>query len=48
MEVNEALDEGKHVMAEAAQGTHLDIIHGTQKLITSSSIIIGSAVPILK
>ena len=25
MEINEALDEGKHVMAEAAQGTHLDI-----------------------
>ncbi len=43
MEINEALDEGKHVMAEAAQGTHLDIIHGTQKFVTSSSTIAGSA-----
>ena len=24
MKINEALDEGKHVMAEAAQCTHLD------------------------
>lgn len=43
IEINEALDEGKHVMAEAAQGTHLDIIHGTQKFVTSSSTIAGSA-----
>jgi adenylosuccinate synthase len=42
-EINEALDEGKHVMAEAAQGTHLDVIHGTQKFVTSSSTIAGSA-----
>ena len=43
MKINEALDEGKHVMAEAAQCTHLDIIHGTQKFVTSSSTIEGSA-----
>ncbi|AKB38535.1 Adenylosuccinate synthetase [Methanosarcina siciliae C2J] len=43
MEINQALDEGKHVMAEAAQGTHLDVIHGTQKFVTSSSTISGSA-----
>ncbi len=42
-EINKALDEGKHVMAEAAQGTHLDVIHGTQKFVTSSSTISGSA-----
>jgi adenylosuccinate synthase len=42
-EINTALDEGKHVMAEAAQGTHLDVIHGTQKFVTSSSTIAGSA-----
>ncbi len=42
-EINEALDEGKNVMAEGAQGTHLDIIHGTQKFVTSSSTIAGSA-----
>jgi adenylosuccinate synthase len=43
MEINEALDEEKHVMAEAAQGTHLDVIHGTLKFVTSSSTIAGSA-----
>jgi adenylosuccinate synthase len=42
-EINKALDEGKCVMAEAAQGTHLDVIHGTQKFVTSSSTIAGSA-----
>lgn len=42
-EINEALEAGKHVMAEAAQGTHLDVIHGTQKFVTSSSTIAGSA-----
>ena len=42
-EINEALDAGKNVMAEAAQGTHLDVIHGTQKFVTSSSTSSGSA-----
>jgi adenylosuccinate synthase len=42
-ELNEALDEGKNVMAEGAQGTHLDVVHGTQKFVTSSSTIAGSA-----
>jgi adenylosuccinate synthase len=42
-EINEALDEGKNVMAEGAQGTHLDVVHGTQKFVTSSSTISGSA-----
>lgn len=42
-EINEALDEGKNVMAEGAQGTHLDVIHGTQKFVTSSSTIAGSS-----
>ncbi|MCD4703304.1 MAG: adenylosuccinate synthase [Methanosarcinaceae archaeon] len=42
-EVNKALDEGKNVLAEGAQGTHLDVIHGTQKFVTSSSTIAGSA-----
>ena len=43
MEINKALNEGKHVMSEAAQGTHLDVIHGTQKFVTSYSTIAGSA-----
>ncbi len=42
-EVNKALDANKNVLAEGAQGTHLDVIHGTQKFVTSSSTIAGSA-----
>ncbi len=42
-EINEALKAGKKVLAEGAQGTHLDIVHGTQKFVTSSSTIAGSA-----
>ncbi|MBU4372933.1 MAG: adenylosuccinate synthase [Euryarchaeota archaeon] len=42
-EINLALKQGKNVLAEGAQGTHLDIIHGTQKFVTSSSTVAGSA-----
>jgi len=42
-EINEAISEGKNVLAEGAQGTFLDVIHGTQKFVTSSSTIAGSA-----
>jgi len=42
-EINQALKSGKKVLAEGAQGTHLDIIHGTQKFVTSSSTVAGSA-----
>ncbi|MCE8426437.1 MAG: adenylosuccinate synthase [Candidatus Methanoperedens sp.] len=42
-EINHALLQGKKVLAEGAQGTHLDIIHGTQKFVTSSSTVAGSA-----
>lgn len=42
-EVNKAIEEGKNVLAEGAQGSHLDVIHGTQKFVTSSSTIAGSA-----
>jgi adenylosuccinate synthase len=42
-EVNLALKDGKKVLAEGAQGSHLDIIHGTQKFVTSSSTVAGSA-----
>ncbi|WP_406671449.1 adenylosuccinate synthase [Methanolobus sp. ZRKC4] len=42
-EINKALEDGKNVLAEGAQGTHLDVIHGTQKFVTSSSTIAGSA-----
>ncbi|WNY27232.1 adenylosuccinate synthase [Methanolapillus ohkumae] len=41
--INTALLAGKKVMAEGAQGTLLDVVHGTQKFVTSSSTIAGSA-----
>lgn len=42
-EINSSLKAGKKVLAEGAQGTFLDVIHGTQKFVTSSSTIAGSA-----
>ncbi len=42
-EINRALEKGKNVLAEGAQGSHLDVIHGTQKFVTSSCTIAGSA-----
>lgn len=42
-EINNSLRAGKKVLAEGAQGTMLDVIHGTQKYVTSSSTIAGSA-----
>jgi adenylosuccinate synthase len=42
-EIKTALDEDKNILAEGAQGTYLDVIHGTQKFVTSSSCIAGSA-----
>lgn len=42
LEINNALKEGKRVLAEGSQGTHLDVIFGTQRYVTSSSTIAGS------
>jgi len=42
-ELNRALNHDMNVLAEGAQGAHLDIIHGTQKYVTSSSTVAGSA-----
>ena len=39
--VNRALDEGKNVLFEGAQGTLLDIDHGTYPYVTSSSSVAG-------
>ncbi|MDD3519740.1 MAG: adenylosuccinate synthase [Actinomycetota bacterium] len=39
--VNEALDKGKSILFEGAQGTLLDIDHGTYPYVTSSSTISG-------
>lgn len=34
---------GKHILFEGAQGTHLDIDHGTYPFVTSSSTVAGNA-----
>jgi adenylosuccinate synthase len=41
--LNRALDEGKSVLFEGAQGTMLDIDHGTYPYVTSSSAAAGGA-----
>src|SRR5580693_4921943 len=41
--VLERLDEGKHVVFEGAQGTLLDIDHGTYPFVTSSNPVAGAA-----
>jgi adenylosuccinate synthase len=41
--LNRALDEGKSVLFEGAQGTMLDIDHGTYPYVTSSSATAGGA-----
>jgi adenylosuccinate synthase len=41
--VNQALDDGKSVLFEGAQGTMLDIDHGTYPYVTSSSATAGGA-----
>lgn len=42
-EINSSLRAGKKILAEGAQGSLLDVVHGTQKYVTSSSTIAGSA-----
>lgn len=41
--LNKGMDEGKKVLFEGAQGTHLDIEHGTYPFVTSSSTVSGNA-----
>ena len=42
--LNRALDEGKVVLLEGAQGTLLDVDHGTYPFVTSSSPTAGRRV----
>ncbi len=42
--LNQALDDGQSIMFEGAQGTLLDIDHGTYPFVTSSSATAGGAV----
>lgn len=41
--INEAIAKKKKVLAEGAQGTHLDVDHGTYPFVTSSSPTAGGA-----
>ena len=41
IEINRYLKEGKHILAEGAQGTMLDIDHGTYPFVSSSSTTSG-------
>jgi len=41
--LNQWIDEGKRVLFEGAQGTHLDVDHGTYPFVTSSSATAGGA-----
>jgi adenylosuccinate synthase len=41
--VNQAIDEQRQLLFEGAQGTHLDIDHGTYPFVTSSNTVSGNA-----
>ena len=41
--IDEALRQGRHILLEGAQGTHLDIDHGTYPFVTSSNTVAGAA-----
>lgn len=42
-EIAEAREQGRAVLFEGAQGTHLDIDHGTYPFVTSSNTVAGNA-----
>ena len=41
--INDAIKDGRQVLFEGAQGTHLDIDHGTYPYVTSSNTLAGNA-----
>jgi adenylosuccinate synthase len=41
--MNQAVNAGKQILFEGAQGTHLDIDHGTYPYVTSSNTVSGNA-----
>jgi len=43
VEIERAVRQGKKILFEGAQGTHLDIDHGTYPFVTSSNTIAGNA-----
>ncbi len=42
-ELSEALSRNSNILFEGAQGTHLDIDHGTYPYVTSSNVVAGNA-----
>ncbi len=42
-EIEQALKSGKNILFEGAQGTHLDVDHGTYPFVTSSNPVAGQA-----
>ena len=45
IKIDQALDGNKNILFEGAQGTHLDIDHGTYPYVTSSNPVAGSVCP---
>jgi len=43
VEINAGIRSGKNILFEGAQGTHLDIDHGTYPFVTSSNTVSGNA-----
>jgi len=43
LEIDEAVKAGKQILFEGAQGTHLDVDHGTYPYVTSSNPVAGNA-----
>ncbi len=43
VELDKAMKQEKHILFEGAQGTHLDIDHGTYPYVTSSNTVAGNA-----
>jgi adenylosuccinate synthase len=43
VEIHKAIQGGKKILFEGAQGTHLDIDHGTYPFVTSSNTVAGNA-----
>ncbi len=43
VEIDLYIKKGKHILFEGAQGTHLDIDHGTYPFVTSSNTVAGNA-----
>jgi len=41
--VNQMIEEGKNILFEGAQGTFLDVDHGTYPFVTSSNTLAGGA-----